>query len=167
MIYQSQSGDADNGNGNFTSSDSKMEILSSSFVYSTTPMFFVTKTEATIKLSNVTFTYGSGIFLYIEGTDQWGKSGSNGGDVTMSITGQNIIGDIVINDYSSLTLILSSSSSFKGIINSVKSSGTINIMIDSSSKITLTGDCYISNLDNAESSGSNINIGSFFFNILI
>ena len=163
MIYQSQSGDADDGIGSFTASDSKMEILSSSSVYSSAPMFFVTNTEATITLSNVTFTYGSGIFLDIEGTDQWGTSGSNGGDVTMTVTGQTIVGDIVVDDYSSLTLKLSSSSSFKGKINSAKSSGSIYIVIDASSKITLTGDSYITKLENADSSGSNIDTGSYSF----
>ena len=163
MIYQSQSGDADDGIGSFTASDSKMEIFSSSSVYSSAPMFFVTNTEATITLSNVTFTYGSGIFLDIEGTDQWGTSGSNGGDVTMTVTGQTIVGDIVVDDYSSLTLKLSSSSSFKGKINSAKSSGSIYIVIDASSKITLTGDSYITKLENADSSGSNIDTGSYSF----
>ena len=163
MIYQSQSGDADDGIGSFTASNSKMEILSSSSVYSSAPMFFVTNTEATITLSNVTFTYGSGIFLDIEGTDQWGTSGSNGGDVTMTVTGQTIVGDIVVDDYSSLTLKLSSSSSFKGKINSAKSSGSIYIVIDASSKITLTGDSYITKLENADSSGSNIDTGSYSF----
>ena len=161
MIYQSQSGDADDGNGSFTASDSTMEILSTSSVYSTAPMFFVTNTEATITLSNVTFTYGSGIFIDIEGTSQWGTSGSNGGDVTMTVTGQTIVGDIVVDDYSSLTLNLKSSSSFKGKFNSAKSSGTINIVIDSSSKITLTGDSYITSLENGDSSGSNIDKGDY------
>ena len=163
MIYQSQSGDADDGIGSFTASDSTMEILSTSSVYSTAPMFFVTNTEATITLSNVTFTYGSGIFIDIEGTSEWGTSGSNGGDVTMTVTGQTIVGDIVVDDYSSLTLKLSSSSSFKGKINSAKSSGSIYIVIDASSKITLTGDSYITKLENADSSGSNIDTGSYSF----
>jgi hypothetical protein len=156
MIYQSQSGDADDGNGSFTATNSKMEIVSSSSVYSTAPMFFVTNTEATITLSNVTFTYGSGIFLDIEGTDQWGTSGSNGGDVTMTVTGQTIAGNIVIDDYSSLTLTLKSSSSFTGTINGAGSSGTINIVIDESSTITLTGDSTITKLTNSDSTGSNI-----------
>ena len=57
MIYQSESGDADSGKGSFTASDSTMEIISSSSVYSSAPMFFVTNTEATITLSNVIFKY--------------------------------------------------------------------------------------------------------------
>ncbi len=163
MIYQSQSGDADDGIGSFTATNSKMEILSSSSVYSTAPMFFVTNTEATITLSNVTFTYGSGIFLDIEGTDEWGTSGSNGGDVTMTVTGQTIVGDIVIDDYSSLTLNLKSSSSFTGTINAAKSSGTINIVIDESSTITLTGNSTITKLTNSDSTGNNINTGDYSF----
>ena len=163
MIYQSQSGDDDDGNGKFTAINSTMEILSTSSVFSTAPMFFVTNIEATITLSNVTFNYGSRIFLDIKGTDEWGKSGRNGGNVTMIVSGQNIEGDILIDDYSSLTLILSSYSSFKGAINSAKSSGTIYIKIDASSNITLTGDSYIIDLDNDDYSGININTEGYSF----
>ena len=165
MIYQSESGDADSGKGSFTASDSTMEIVSSSSVYSSAPMFFVTNTEATITLSNVTFKYGSGIFIDIEGTDQWGTSGSNGGVITMTVTGQTIEGDIVVDDYSSLSLTLSSSSSFTGKINAAKSSGTVSITIDASSKLTLTGDSYVTTLTNADSSGSNIEKGDYSLNV--
>ena len=165
MIYQSQSGDADDGIGSFIASDSTMEILSTSSVYSTAPMFFVTNTEATITLSNVTFTYGSNIFIDIEGTSEWGEEGSNGGDVTMTVSGQTIEGDIVVDDYSSLTLYLNNSSSFKGTINSAQSSGTITIIIDSTSKMTLTGDSYITTLTNSDSSNSNIDEDDYSLNI--
>ena len=165
MIYQSESGDADSGKGSFTASDSTMEIISSSSVYSSAPMFFVTNTEATITLSNVIFKYGSGIFIDIEGTDQWGTSGSNGGVITMTVTGQTIEGDIVVDDYSSLSLTLSSSSSFTGKINAAKSSGTVSITIDASSKLTLTGDSYVTTLTNADSSGSNIEKGDYSLNV--
>lgn len=164
MIYQSQSGDADDGVGSFIATDSTLEILSSSSVYSTAPMFFVTNTEATITLKNVTFTYGSGIFIDIEGTDEWGTSGSNGGDVTMSVTGQTIVGDIVVDDYSSLTLYLYSST-YTGTINSAQSSGTINIVIDSDSTLTLTGNSKITKITNSDSTGSNVNTGSYTLNI--
>ena len=164
MIYQSMSGDADDGIGSFTASDSTMEILSTSSVYSSAPMFFVTNTEATITLSNVTFSYGSNIFIDIEGTSEWGTEGSNGGDVTMTVTGQTIVGDIVVDDYSSLTLYLNNSSSFKGTINSAQSSGTIEIIIDSTSTLTLTGESYITTLTNSDSENSNID-GDYTLNI--
>ena len=163
MIYQSQSGDAGDGNGSFTATHSTMEILSNSSVYKTAPMFFVTNTKATITLTNVTFIYGSGIFLDIKGTDEWGTSGSNGGHVTMTVTGQTIDGHIIIDDYSSLTLTLQSSSSFTGTINIARSSATINIIIDESSTITLTGYSTITKLTNSDSTGSNIK-GDYSFN---
>ena len=161
MIYQSQSGDADNGVGSFIATNSKFTIPSSSSVYSSAPMFFITNTEATITLKNNTFTYGSGIFIDIKGTDEWGTSGSNGGDVTLTASGQTIEGDIVVDDYSSLTLILSNSSSFKGTINSARSSGTIKITIDSSSTLTLTRNSKLTSLTNSDSTGNNINTGSY------
>ena len=84
MIYQSMSGDAGVGTGSFTADDCKFTVLNSSTVYETTPLFFVTNTTATIKLTNVEADfYDEGYFLLATGTEEWGRSGSNGGKVTL------------------------------------------------------------------------------------
>ncbi len=89
MIYQSMSGDAGVGTGTFTATNSKLSVLSSSNVYNTTPFFFVTNTNATISLSNVEANFSTEQkFISALGTDEWGKSGSNGGKVT--ITAENL-----------------------------------------------------------------------------
>lgn len=89
MIYQSMSGDAGVGTGTFTATNSKLTVLSSSSVYNATPFFFVTNTNATISLSNVEANFSTGQkFIAALGTDEWGKSGSNGGKVT--ITAENL-----------------------------------------------------------------------------
>ncbi len=85
MIYQSMSGDAGVGTGTFTATNSKLSVLSSSNVYNTTPFFFVTNTNATISLTNVEANFSTEQkFISALGTDEWGKSGSNGGKVTVS-----------------------------------------------------------------------------------
>ncbi len=85
MIYQSMSGDAGVGTGTFTATNSKLSVLSSSNVYNTTPFFFVTNTNATISLTNVEANFSTEQkFISALGTDEWGKSGSNGGEVTVS-----------------------------------------------------------------------------------
>jgi hypothetical protein len=156
------SGDADTGTSTFNCKSSTMEILSTSSVYDSAPMFFITNTEAVISLENCTFTYGSNIFLDAEGTSEWGESGSNGGTVTLTLTNQNIEGDLVVDASSSLAVTMVNSS-IKGKINNSKNSATISITLDSASKITLTGNSYISSLNNADSTGSNIIKGSYTF----
>jgi hypothetical protein len=84
MIYQSMSGDAAEGAGSFKATDTKMTVLSSSSVYETTPLFFITNTTANIELQNVKASfYEDGYFILAAGTTEWGKSGKNGGIVTI------------------------------------------------------------------------------------
>ena len=161
LIYQSMSGDADTGTSTFTCDSSSIEIVSSSGVYSSAPMFYVTNTAANIDLTGCTFSYGSGTFLNVSEGD-WGTSGSNGGTVTMTLTDQEIEGDIVVGSSSSLTLTLVNSS-IKGKINNAKTAGTLAITLDADSEITLTGDSYYTSLSNADSTGSNIDTGSYTF----
>ena len=87
MIYQSMSGDASVGTGNFTAENSTFTVLDTSSVYKTTPFFFITNTDAVIKLSNVTANFSPDQpFISAKGTSEWGRSGSNGGKVTYTGT---------------------------------------------------------------------------------
>ena len=56
---------------------------------------------------------------------------------------------------------LTSSSSYEGTINENNSAKSISLKLDSSSKITLTGDSYVSSLEDADSSYSNINFNGY------
>ena len=162
MLYQSMSGDAASGTTSFTCTNSKMEIMQGDY-YSSAPMFFVTDTTAQITLTGCTFTYGSGIFLSAAGnSENWGTSGSNGGDVTLKLVNQNIEGDLNIDNISTLTLVMENSS-IKGSINHDKTAKSVDITLDAKSKITLTKDSYYTSLNNGDSSGSNIDTsnGSF------
>ena len=160
FLYQSMSGDADTGTSEFNCNDSDLEILSTSSVYSYAPMFFITNTDAEINLENCNFNYGSGTFLKAAGTSAWGTSGSNGGQVTLTLTNQDIEGDLIVDENSSLTINMVNSS-IKGKINTDKISSTIAFTLDSASSITLTGNSYLSSLTNADSTGGNINKGSY------
>ena len=159
LIYQSMSGDADTGTSSFNCESSTIEILEDSSHYKTAPMFYITNTEANIALTGCTFTYGSGTFLKVD-EGSWGTSGSNGGTVTLTLTNQDITGDIVVGSSSSLTITLISST-IKGTINGDKTASKLSITLDSDSKITLTGNSYYTSLTNADSSGSNIITGSY------
>ena len=159
LIYQSMSGDADTGTSTFTCDSSTIEMLSTSSVYSSAPFFYVTNTDANINIKDCTLKFGSGQFMLIDEGD-WGTSGSNGGSVTMTLTNQDIEGDIVVGSSSSLTLTLVNSS-IKGTINANKTASKLDITLDADSTITLTGNSYYTSLTNSDSDNSNIISGSY------
>ena len=162
MIYQSMSGDAADGTGTYNCKASTMAISKESPIYDSAPMFFVTNTKAVINLEDCILDYNHGTFLDIKGTSEWGNSGSNGGEVTLNLNNQEIEGDIVVDGISSLSIVMINSS-IKGKINNKKTASKLSITLDSKSKITLTGDSYYTSLTNAESSGKNIDKGSYTF----
>ena len=99
MIYQSMSGDASEGTGVFTADDCDFEILSDSDVYDETPFFFVTNTEAKIKLSDTKISFSDSKELILaQGTSEWGRSGQNGGKVTVSLSNVTATNTMVEED---------------------------------------------------------------------
>lgn len=84
MIYQSMSGDAGEGTGTFTATDSKLTV-SSSDIYDAVPFFFITNTDANIDLTGATIEFSEvQVFISAKGTTEWGRSGANGGKVTIT-----------------------------------------------------------------------------------
>ena len=160
MIYQSMSGDAGEGTGTFTAKDSSLNVQSSSKYYKTAPMFFITNTDAVINLNNCKLSYGSNILISSKGTSEWGKSGSNGGNVTLNAENQVLEGNVEIDNISTLTMNLSSCS-YSGTINADNTAKNIALKLDTNSTITLTGDSYVTSLDDSDSSYSNINFNGY------
>ncbi|MCR5506169.1 MAG: Ig-like domain-containing protein [Bacilli bacterium] len=85
FIYQSVSGDSEEGTDYFTASGCTFEVTNSGV-----PMFYLTNITAVVTLSNNTFTQksSSDYLMMAEATDQWGSSGSNGATVTVKLTNQ-------------------------------------------------------------------------------
>lgn len=104
MIYQSMSGDASTGTGSFTATDCRLSVLSSSSVYTTTPFFFVTNTSATIDLTGTDVEFSENeYFVSALGTSEWGRSGSNGGKVNISMSSVNATNtNVEVDDISSV-----------------------------------------------------------------
>ncbi|MBR5418690.1 hypothetical protein IK110_00325 [Candidatus Saccharibacteria bacterium] len=154
FLYQSMSGDAASGEAKFTAKNSAITTNKGD-------SFYVTNTTATINLENNTIINNdsTGNFLRIQ-KDSWGNSGSNGGTVTLDFTNQTATGNIVVDSISSLTMSLKNGSSFKGAINNANA-GSVSLMLDSSSTLTLTGDTYVKSLNNADSTNSNINLNGY------
>lgn len=145
------SGDAASGEAVFTAKDSRITTNQGD-------SFYVTNTTATINLENneIVNNDASGNFLRIQ-QDAWGNSGSNGGVVTLNMKNQKASGAIVVDSISSLTMKLTSGSSFTGVINS-DNAGGVELSLDASSTLTLTGDTYVKSLSNADASNSNIHL---------
>lgn len=160
MIYQSMSGDAGEGKGTFTAEYSTLSIKKSSSLYKTAPMFFITNTDADINLKNTKLDFGSGVLINAEGTSEWGNSGSNGGNVTLNAENQKLTGDIKADSISTVTLNLTKSN-YKGTINGDNSAKSVTLKLDKSSKITLTGNTYVTSLDNADKTNSNIDLNGY------
>ena len=160
MIYQSMSGDAGQGTGTFTATNSSLTVQESSSYYKTAPMFFITNTDAIINLTNCKLAYGSNTLISSKGTSEWGKTGSNGGNVTLNADNQTLEGNIEIDNISTLKMNLTNSQ-YKGTINADNTAKEITLKLDSNSKITLTGDSYITALEDSDSSYSNIDFNGY------
>lgn len=161
MIYQSMSGDADEGTGTFKGVDSTLEISSSSSYYKTAPFFFVTNTDAIINLENCIMKYGSNLLLKIQGTSEWGTSGSNGGNVTLNAHSQSLAGDIEVDSVSTLAINIEEDTEFSGAINNSNTAKSVTLCMDASSKLVLTGDSYLTSFTNEDQSNSNIEFGNY------
>lgn len=120
-------------------------VDSSSSVYKTTPMFFITNTKAIINLENTTLTYGSNILLSIKGTNEWGNSGSNGGNLELNAINQKLSGDIILDSLSSVHINLKSST-LTSTVNNNKKAKEVNISIDKNSKWNVERNSYINTL---------------------
>lgn len=156
MIYQSMSGDASTGTGTFTAKNSTLSVAKNSNYYKTAPMFFVTNTDAVINLTNTKLSYGSNTLLSVKGTSEWGKSGSNGGNVKLNASKQTLSGNINLDKLSTFTMKLNNSSTYTGTINAKNTAKKISLILDASSKIKLTGDSYITSFSDEDASYSNI-----------
>ena len=155
FLYQSMSGDASNGNATFTAKNSKITTNNGD-------TFYITNTTATINLTNNTIVNNdsTGNFLRAQ-KDSWGNTGSNGGNVTLTMTQQNAKGNIVIDSISTLDMTMSENSYYEGTINESNEVKSITLKLDATSKIKLTGNSYITSLEDDDTTYSNIDFNGY------
>ena len=139
MIYQSMSGDASVGTAEFTMNGGTLINMNGD-------IFFVNNTQAEINMSDVRITNISGGVFLRAAAAGWGKSGSNGGHVTLNASKQTIGGDILVDEISSLNLYLKDNSSFSGAINPDGEEGEVYVELQEGSHWKLTEDSYITSL---------------------
>ena len=155
FLYQSMSGDAADGQAEFTATNSDITTNKGDTLY-------VTNTTASINLKNNTITNNDseGNFLRAQ-ADSWGSSGSNGGNVNLTMTKQKASGNIVIDSISTLDMTMKSGSFYTGTINGDNSAKSIKLTLDKKSRIKLTGDSYVTSLDDANTDYSNIDFNGY------
>jgi len=123
---------------------------------------YVTNTTASINLKNNTITNNDSEWNFLRAqADSWGSSGSNGGNVTLTMTKQKASGNIVIDSISTLDMTMKSGSSYTGTINGDNSAKSIKLTLDKKSRIKLTGDSYVTSLDDADTDYSNIDFNGY------
>lgn len=149
------SGDAKDGAGEFTAKNSEITTNKGD-------TFYITNTTAFINLTNNTITNNdkSGYFLRIQ-KDSWGNSGQNGGVVTLNLTNQKVTGNISVDSISTLTINMSDNSYYEGAINKDNTAKEITLKLDKTSKIKLTGDTYVTSLENELADNSNIDFNGY------
>ena len=153
MIYQSMSGDADSGTSSFT-------MTGGSLTSKNGHVFHVTNTNAIITLSGATITNEDAENILLSVCDD-GWSGA-GNIASLNASAQKLSGAIKVGDNSTLTLSLTSGSSFEGYIDGKITNatgttvstvaGTVSVTLESGSTWTLTGDSYVTEFNGDASS---------------
>ena len=150
FIYQSMSGDAEEGTGTFSASNSTITTNQGD-------TFFVTNTTAKISLSNNQIINNDATSAFLRAqAGKWGTAGNNGGHVELALTNQVAEGDIVLDNLSTLEMSLLNSSFYMGTINGANTAKNISVTLDATSQLILAGDSYINELTNADSTNQNI-----------
>lgn len=110
-------------------------------------VFFATNTSAAIYLEGVSISRGEGsLLLRVSGNDGslgWGKTGSNGADCTLSANDQTLSGDIVVDELSSVSLLLKGDSSYTGTVNTANTALAAKVTLEDGATWTLTGNAYL------------------------
>ena len=112
MIYQSMSGDAEEGTSAFS-------MEGGSLLSHKGDVFYVTNTDCTIQLDNVKIQNEdpAGALLRISGNSGsrgWGKAGANGGRARFTAQNQQMEGNILVDSISHLSMTLGKNSRWDG-----------------------------------------------------
>lgn len=152
MIYQSMSGDAEQGTSSFAMTGGRL-------ISHHGDLFYVTNTDCTLELTGVSLENQDtqGKLLRVEGNSAsrgWGKAGSNGGKAKVTALRQKLQGDIAVDTISRLDMDLGAGSTFQGAITLEKNpygtsiGNNINLTVEKGATWNLTGDSTVTTLVN-------------------
>jgi hypothetical protein len=148
MLYQSFSGDAEPGTSVFTMNGGSLTAEDG-------PIFYTTNTRTRINLKGAELKGRSGIFLKAS-AGRWGRSGSNGADVTLTAENEHLAGSIICDRLSTIAAVFKHNTIMKGAINAQNTAKSIGLMLDKSSKWEVMGTSYLTSLSDADATLSNI-----------
>ena len=139
MLYQSMSGDADEGTATFT-------MLGGSLTNLNGDIFLVSNTRAVINLTGAEIVNDDpeGVFLRAAAAG-WGRAGENGGHADLYTAAQRIDGDLLADGLSTLNLYLADGSALTGAVNPADE-GAVYVSLADGAVWTLTADSYIKSL---------------------
>jgi len=153
IVYQSMSGDSEEGNGTF-------EMVGGSLTAKSGGMFYTTNTQSTFVLKNVDITYADNNDFFLRCTGNangrgWGTSGDNGADCTFTAISQQMQGDVIWDQISNLDFYITDSSELTGAVtrddtySGGSGDGCCNLYIDEDSTWVVTGDSTLTSLSNS------------------
>ena len=153
IVYQSMSGDSQEGNGAFQMEGGTLTAKNGG-------MFYTTNTESTFTLKDVDIVYSDDnpFFLQVTGNANargWGSTGSNGADCAFTAISQDMQGDVIWDSISQLDFYMTDGSTLTGAFVNDESwagqggLGYSSLYIDETSTWTVTGDSTLTNLYNA------------------
>ena len=150
IVYQSMSGDAEEGEGTLI-------VDGGSITAKEGGIFYTTNTQSVITVSDVEINYPkeTDYFLRCTGNSNqrgWGSTGSNGADCTFTADNQQMQGDIIYDSISDLDFYMVNGSKLTGAFIDDEScagdggDGTCNVVIDNQSTWVVTADSAVTSL---------------------
>ena len=156
MLYQSFSGDAESGIARLKAENNTLTT------HGTGAFIYVNNTTAEADLTGNTILMPNTTTLVKAAADsRWGKSGENGGHLTLRASNQALSGNIVADSISTVALDMTNSSSLVGAINTDNTAKEVTLKLSKDSSWTLTGDSYVKSLTNEDTTGSNIHLNGY------
>jgi len=135
MIYQSMSGDASGSQGTFT-------MTGGSLSAAVGPLFYVTNTTGVIALHGVELTATSGALIDAS-AGNWGTSGANGGTAKLTADDVALVGSVIADSISAISVSLTSGSSLTGSIDNAA------LSLDATSSWSVGADSTLTSLRDA------------------
>ena len=156
MLYQSFSGDAESGIARLKAENNTLTT------HGTGAFIYVNNTTAEADLTGNTILMPNTTTLVKAAADShWGKTGENGGHLTLRASNQELSGNIVADSISTIALDMANGSSLVGAINTDNTAKEVTVKLSKDSTWTLTGDSYVKSLTNEDTTGGNIHLNGY------
>lgn len=156
MLYQSFSGDAENGIARLKAENNTLTT------HATGAFLYVNNTTAEVDLSNNAISMPNTSTLVKAAADsRWGKTGENGGHLTLRTSNQELSGNIMADSISTIALDMINGSSLVGAVNTDNTAKEVTVKLSKDSNWILTGDSYVKSLSNEDATGSNIQLNGY------